>query len=495
MARLDTLQDAIALVRHSRVVDAARLDDFLNLFRSARVPLIDPVALLGLMVERGLLTCYQADELAAGREGGLWVGGHRILDRLGRGGMGEVFLAEHALLGRRVAVKVLTGGCECGVTARERFGREAEAAAAVDHPNVVRVLAADVTHDPPFLVMEYVDGVSLQAAVARHGVFTPAETAAVGVQVANGLQAAADAGLVHRDIKPANLLVDRTGLVKILDLGIARFTREPSSRLSDGSVVLGTLDYIAPEQAVDSSTVDVRADLYSLGATLYFLLAGQPPFPDEDVYRKLDHKQSIDPPPLLQLRPDVGAGLAGVIHRLLARDAAGRYASPAAAAAALAPWANTGPDFPARLFAPWRPPAADSIDASTELGYDRDPTPLPPTRRITWHQAVRPAERPPDPPPAPAHPRPVPRPAPPPAPPDDTTLSGPPTVPLRPLPSGPRPAGATHAGEEQPRWRPARVGRAIWWVVGAALVLAGAIAATALRAGEWTLASTGSARP
>jgi serine/threonine-protein kinase len=222
-------------------------------------------------------------------------------------------------------------------------------------------------HDPPFLVMEYVDGVNLQAAVARSGAFTGAETATVGVDVARGLAAAAAAGLVHRDIKPANLLVDRHGRVKILDLGIVRLPGEdtlPRVDAGDGSdVILGTLDYLAPEQAVDSSTVDPRADVYSLGATLYFLLAGHPPFPGTDVRHKLAAKQYGEPVPIHRLRPDVDDCLSGVIHSLLARDPAARCPSAEEAAAALAPFAAPVADFPSRLFRPSRPSKGDpSLD-------------------------------------------------------------------------------------------------------------------------------------
>ena len=205
------------------------------------------------------------------------------------------------------------------------------AAAAVDHPNIVHVFDVDMDHDPPFLVMEYVDGVNLQAAVSRHGAFAAAETATVGVEVARGLAAAAAAGLVHRDIKPANLLVDRHGRVKILDLGIVRLPGEdtlPRLEGDDGTdVILGTLDYLAPEQAVDSSAVDARADVYSLGATLYFLLAGHPPFPGSDLRHKLAAKKYSDPVPIHRLRPDVDVGLSEAVHVLLARDPATRCPS------------------------------------------------------------------------------------------------------------------------------------------------------------------------
>jgi serine/threonine protein kinase len=285
-----------------------------------------------------------------------------------------------------VALKVMTAGCRADAATRERFVREARAAAALDHPNVVRVLDVDAAHSPPYLVMEHVDGVSLQAAVARYGTFAAGEAAAVGVQIAWGLRHAAAVGLVHRDIKPANVLVDRKGGVKVLDLGIARFEDDPSSGQIGMPTVLGTLDYIAPEQMMDSSNVDVRADLYALGSTLYFLLAGHPPFPDDDMARKAIRKQTIDPAPLAVLRHDVPDGLAAVVHKLLARAPAGRYQTPAEVADALAPWAEPAADFPDRLFRAWGPPSPAVPDRPTAADHDPDATPLPPTRRI--HRAA-----------------------------------------------------------------------------------------------------------
>jgi len=403
MPRPNSVTEVVALVRQTRVVDDARLAGFLSLFDDTGMTVatcdtpspvagggcrLTPSGVFGLMVEEELLTPYQAAELAAGR-GGLWAGSYLLLEPIGRGGMGQVFLAEHALLRKRAAVKVLSAALRDDAAARTRFAHEARAAAAVNHPNVVRVLDVDVTHDPPYLVMEYVDGVSLQAAVARHGTFAAAEAAAVGRQVAAGLQVAAGVGLVHRDIKPANILIDRKGGVKILDLGIARFEGDPVSRKLNAAVVLGTLDYLAPEQAIDSSAVDTRADLYGLGATLYFLLAGHPPFPDPDLGRKMALKQSADPAPVHALRPDVPAGLSAVVGRLLARKPADRYQTPAEAAAALEPWAAPGDDFPDRLFRARPAVAGAEPGPPTEPGRDHDPTPVPPTRRVLHTQTER----------------------------------------------------------------------------------------------------------
>jgi serine/threonine protein kinase len=454
----------IELVRRCGVVADDQLAGFAEQLGPDGPARLTPEGVMGLMVEQGLLTAYQAGELAADRGAGLRLGEYRVRDRLGRGGMGQVFLAEHARLGGRVAVKVLSADLRGDPAARDRFVREARAAAAVDHPNVVRVRDADVAHDPPFLVMEYVDGVSLQAAVARHGAFEPAEAAAVGVQVARGLGAADAAGLVHRDIKPANLLIDRAGRVKILDLGIARFVGEANSRQTETAVVLGTLDYLAPEQAIDSHAVDTRADLYALGATLYFLLTGYPPFPDGDLDRKMARKQSADPAPLTGLRPDVPPELAAVIHRLMARDPAERHPSPAAAEAVLAPWAvPVPPDFPARLFRP-SPASGSDSGATTDFGQDSDPTRLPVTRRIVRGPQLpaAPDLPPPSPPTVPA-----------------------PTPDVRsPVPAADAESGAPTDRLVYPPPEPA-AGRASglpWWVVAVGVLAAGLLAAVA---GGW----------
>jgi serine/threonine protein kinase len=373
MFRPETLDDVIALVRRSRAVEDARLDGFLTLYQAADVGRLTPAGVLGLMVEQGLLTTYQANELGAGRWVGLRVGSYLILDRLGRGGMGQVFLAEHALLGKRVAVKVLSQALRADPEARTRFAREARAAAALDHPNIVRVFDADPAHDPPYLVMEYVDGVSLQAAVSRGGAFAPGEVAAVGVEVARGLEKAAAVGLIHRDIKPANVLLDRKGTVKILDLGIARFEAEDHSRQHNAGAIVGTLDYLAPEQAVDSSAVDPRADLYALGATLYFLLTGRPPYPTDDVDQKIREKQEKDPTAVHTLRAGMPPGLVAAVHRLLARDPNRRFQTAAEVAAVLAPLAEPGPDFPARLFQDGSSAAEGDPDGTTTRPRSRTP--------------------------------------------------------------------------------------------------------------------------
>ncbi|HSQ56106.1 MAG TPA: serine/threonine-protein kinase, partial [Gemmata sp.] len=182
----------------------------------------------------------------------------------------------------------------------------------------------------------------------------------------------------HRDLKPANILIDRRGAVKILDLGIARLPGDDGQNQGDGSeVILGTIDYLAPEQAVDSVGVDARADLYALGATLYFLIAGHPPFPSPNLRHKLAAKQYCDPPPVHRLRPDVDAGVSAVIQKLLHREPADRFQSASDAAAALTPFAGLPSNFPARLFQLKKPSTVHDAMAAPEPEF-----PLPATQRI-----------------------------------------------------------------------------------------------------------------
>ena len=398
MTRPQTIQDMFDALRRDRLVEPARLAAFADRHAPAGAPAGAPAALARLVAE-GLLTAFQAEEVAAGNGRSLWLGNYRVLDRLGRGGMAHVFLAEHAVLGKRVAVKVLSDALRADPGARRRFVREARAAAALDHPNIVTVSDVDMAHDPPFLVMEYVDGLSLQEAVARGGAFAAGEAASVAVQVADGLARAASVGLVHRDIKPANLLIDRRGAVKILDLGIVRFTHDDThSRIHGADLILGTLDYLAPEQAMNCSEVDTRADLYALGCTLYFLLTGHPPYPGTDVAWKMRAKLTTDPHPLQQLRPDVPPEFAAVVHRLMARDPADRHPTPVAVVAALRPWVAPGPEFPARLF---RPVSDSTVHDRRATDPDPPRDPLPDTLRII-KPGVRPAAPARTPPPVPA---------------------------------------------------------------------------------------------
>jgi serine/threonine protein kinase len=247
---------------------------------------------------------------------------------------------------RLVALKVLDPHAfEHDPVARERFFREARAAGTLDHPNIVRAYDIDKFEQLHFLVMEYVDGTSLQEIVARNGPLDPGRAADYIAQAAHGLHHAHDLGMVHRDIKPGNLLLERTGLVKILDMGLARFFDQRHDNVTekfDNNSVLGTADYLAPEQAM-SNVVDIRADLYSLGGTFYFLLTGQSPFPEGTIAHKLLCHQNEEPRPVGSFRKDVPPELLAVLHRLMRKNPAERFQTPAELYDALGPWAEPEP--------------------------------------------------------------------------------------------------------------------------------------------------------
>ena len=245
-------------------------DDFLNAHSDLPE---DPEKLAGLMVQKGLITQFQARHMLAGRHRGLILGQYKLLDQIGKGGTGVVFLAKHLRLRRRAAIKVLPSD-RSNKESVERFYREARAVAALDHPNIIR--AHDVNHEGKshYLVMEFVAGQSLKEYVEIHGALPPWEATGYILQVAAGLRHPHERGLIHRDIKPANLLLDETGTIKILDMGLVLFFQNEDDTLTQDlskGAVLGTADYLSPEQALDCHEVDIRSDIYSLGATfLYF---------------------------------------------------------------------------------------------------------------------------------------------------------------------------------------------------------------------------------
>ena len=254
--------------------------------------------------------------------------------------MASVFLCEHKLMRRRVAIKVLPTAKADDPSSLERFYREARVVASIDHPNIVRAYDIDQDENLHFLVMEYVDGTNLQDLVKKFGPLEIVRACHYIYGSAVGLQHAHEIGLVHRDIKPGNILIERTGVVKILDLGLARFFHDEEDALTKkyDENVLGTADYLAPEQALDSHAVDIRADIYSLGATFYYLLTASALFPEGSVAQKLIWHQNRHPKPIRSIRPEVPEAIAAVIDHMMEKDPAKRYQTPSEIMAALAPW-------------------------------------------------------------------------------------------------------------------------------------------------------------
>jgi urea transport system substrate-binding protein len=261
---------------------------------------------------------------------------------LGRGGMGAVFQAQHRLLDRQVVLKVIRPELLDNPSVVQRFERESRLAARLNHPNVVAVYEAEKLGRAQILVMEFIEGVNLAELVSQRGLLPVAESCALAHQAALGLQYMHEQGLVHRDIKPTNLIVTPAGVVKILDMGLATLkTGASHSDLTADRQFLGTVDFAAPEQWESSRDVDIRADIYSLGCTLYYLLAGQAPFPSSKYSTTMQqmwaHSQAPRPP-ISELRPDVPEPVAAIVDRMLAKTASERFNNPAEVADALRPF-------------------------------------------------------------------------------------------------------------------------------------------------------------
>lgn len=296
------------------------------------------------LVQSGLLTTFQADQLLQGKSRGFFLGNYRVLQRLGGGATAGVFLCEHRVMRNRVAVKVLSQELisqdEKNLT---RFRREAVAAAALSHPNIVRTIDFDENEGRHFLVMEYVEGITLDKWMEKNPNAPLRVYVHFILQAALGLQHILDSGLIHRDLKPGNLLLDKQGTVKILDLGLAKFTDDRNDGLSQlqGQNIMGTVDFMSPEQADGSNQVDIRSDIYSLGASLYYLLTGgQTPFAANTLGAKMIAIQFQEPKPIREFRPDVDPLLEKLVERMMAKDPAKRLQSPKEAITVLQGWMN-----------------------------------------------------------------------------------------------------------------------------------------------------------
>jgi serine/threonine protein kinase len=298
------------------------------------------------MVANKYLTEYQATLLARGHAEGFFLDEYKILDRLGKGRMAGVYKAQHRL-GQVVAIKVLPPSKAKDANYLARFQRETRLALKLRHPNIVRGFQVGVTDGLHYLVMEHLEGETLEEVLGRRGKLTPSEAVRLIYQALQGLQHIHSQGFVHRDLKPANLmLVPAPTLestlrctVKILDIGLGRefddSTEDRDAGLTAEGVLLGTPDYMAPEQARDPRATDIRADIYSVGCVLYHLLAGHPPFPDTNIISQMIRHATETPRALREFNPAVPEGLEKIVGFMMNKEPAGRYATPERAAQAL----------------------------------------------------------------------------------------------------------------------------------------------------------------
>ncbi len=370
----------------------------------------DPQALAEHLVQIEWLTDYQRETLFAGEWDMLSVGPYTLLGRLGTGGVSEVYKAWDTVNGRLVALKVMRRNLPSPADAARQFQRELEALPRLGHPNVIRTFVAHHHGDLHYFAQEYVEGTDLARYVRQHGPLPVDQACDYVRQVAQGLQHAHQYGLVHRDIKPANLFLvnpplpvpagaARRGpdpLVKFIDWGLARIRSTPGGppgarppgSLSGGGALIGTADYVSPEQARDASVVDTRSDIYSLGCTFAYLLTGQPPFPGKSLMEKLMRHQQGPPPPLSALRPDVPEELEQIVHKMMAKDPAERFQIPLLV---VAPLRKFGPGGAAgSVIRPpgsgLRPIVRGANKPSTEIGMGRPETQLaiqPPSANST----------------------------------------------------------------------------------------------------------------
>lgn len=308
----------------------------------------DASQLADRLVESGDLTRFQADKLLSGLSG-LIIGKYHILSPLGRGGMGVVYLAREKadnsnVVRPLIALKVLPPR-KAGVDrVRDRFLREmAIGKFILPHPNVARPIDCGEQNGLLYIAMEYAPGRTVREIVMQDGTLAPGDAARIFSEIADGLASLHGIGLIHRDLKPGNIIVTPGGTAKLIDFGFAlhlgdELPRDPAL-VGGRGYILGSMDYIAPEQATDATDVSPRSDLYALGASMYFSLSGCPPFPGGTAIQKIQWHRNDSPPPLRSIRPDVPVDLAAVVTKLMAKNPDDRFASAAHVAAILKQWA------------------------------------------------------------------------------------------------------------------------------------------------------------
>ncbi len=334
-----SIGDFLTVLRSSGLVAPEVLEPLLGSYTAATGSV--PEELVRELLDRNLITQWQLDQLRKGKHKGFVLGKYKLLQLLGAGGMGSVYLGKHEVLGHKVALKILPRAHATQSSYLARFVREAQAAARLSHPNIARVVELETSGSIQYMVMDYVEGIDLNAKVKQEGPLEVVDAIEFVRQAAVGLHYAHEEGFVHRDIKPANLMLDKHGMIKILDLGLAK-TREDDEAASltqeFNEKVLGTADYLAPEQTVNSHDADRRADVYALGCTLYFLLIGRAPFAKGTIKDRMRAQRYDVAPNLLDERPDIPAAIAEVYFRMMEKNPDARQQTAQEVADSLKAW-------------------------------------------------------------------------------------------------------------------------------------------------------------
>jgi serine/threonine protein kinase len=342
---INTIPAFLEALRKSRLLGAADLNEI----KARLLPgAADPQVLAGRLVQHGVLTPYQANHILEGLDQELVVGPYRLLNLLGEGGLSQVFQAEHTGTRTLVALKILHPELRSNRKVLDQLRQEMEVITRLSHPHFVQAFELNLEEETgsPYFAMEYVEGIDLGKLLGLVGPLPMTQACEYIRQAALGLEYAYEQGLVHRDIKPANLLISAdSSTLRILDIGLARlewsYKADPAATptpTNQGITLMGTPDYVAPEQALNADQADIRADIYSLGCTLYHLLAAEPPFPGNSLARKLLHHQQAPPPSIRRLRPEVPEELDAVLQKMMAKQPDERYRTPALVAIALKPF-------------------------------------------------------------------------------------------------------------------------------------------------------------
>ena len=341
MAKLSA-ENFIDYVERSGLVEEDQLQKSLEALKAKHGGTLpeDSELVANHLINANLITQWHADKIQDRKYKGFRLGKYKLLRLIGTGGMSSVYLAEHVLMKRQRAIKVLPKSRVNDSSYLARFHLEAQATASLDHPNIVRAYDVDNDGEQHFLVMEFIDGKDLQNIVKQEGAL-PLELACNYIaQSAEGLAYAHENNLIHRDIKPANLLIDDKGIVRILDLGLALYSdgAKASLTVAHNENVLGTADYLSPEQAVNSHKVDLRTDIYSLGCTLYFLLTGHPPFTDGSLAQRIAKHQTTMPEDVRKDRPECPRDLVDICVKMMQKKPEKRYQNMKQVAEALETW-------------------------------------------------------------------------------------------------------------------------------------------------------------